>query len=1021
MVLSVMVMRRGLQHVGGVNAMRGSLRSVVTVTARNTALVPAAHQRTGRRNKAAPAAAMKTEPMKNDHILAPLDLFVDRHLGPSPADVQEMCKVTGVKDVDTLMSETIPDSVRRTTALNFHEESMSEALALKHLKEVVSKNVVGTNFIGQGYYGTLTPGVIHRSLFENPAWYTAYTPYQAEIAQGRMESLVNFQTLVCEITGMEAANASLLDEGTAAAEAMAMIARTVNAKKKNMFFVSDQCHPQTIDCIQTRAEFYGINVIVGDHKNFDFSKEQLSGALVQYPDTQGTFHDYSDVAKAVHGHGAQLVVAADPLGLMIAKPPAEFGADIVVGNMQRFGVPMLFGGPSAAYFACSKKQVRRMPGRLIGKTIDSAGEMAYRLALQTREQHIRLDKATSNVCTSQVLLANIAACYGVWHRKDGLQAIAKRVHALAQTFTGQMAELGIPTLNATDFFDTVTVKVSPASPVEVSEALQLKNMNIRIQDASHISVSFDETHQEADLLALTEVLKEIIVDKYPETSRTPGKAATVDGMLPTALARTGPFLEQKIFNSITSETDMLRYLYTLQMKDLSLNNSMITLGSCTMKLNSTSSMMPCSWEEIANIHPFAPTSTVQGYREMLHQLEQYLCDITDFDGCSLQPTSGASGEYAGLLAIRKYQESIGEGHRKVCIIPKSAHGTNPASAAMAGMDIKWVDDSNGMDMTELKKTCEMYKDDLSCLMVTYPSTHGVFEENIQEICQMIHDHGGDVYMDGANMNAQLGLTSPGMIGADVCHLNLHKTFSIPHGGGGPGMGPICVKKHLTPFLPNHCVVSPPSGGRLGAVSAAPWGQAGIACIPYMFTVMLGAQGITDSARYAILNANYMRSRLKDAYTCLSKNKNHRCSHEFIIDVSGLRSKTGISEVDIAKRLQDYGFHAPTMSWPVHNSLMIEPTESENKDELDRFCDAMLLIREEIRKVETGEWDPEDNPLKNAPHTQKKVISSEWPHKYTREEAAFPAPWVHQRGKFWPTCGRVSDTYGDRNLVLTHVA
>mmetsp|Transcript_135888 Transcript_135888/g.271088 ORF Transcript_135888/g.271088 Transcript_135888/m.271088 type:complete len:1027 (+) Transcript_135888:65-3145(+) len=977
---------------------------------------------------AAPSAASighRSETIKEVHgsekvnmgeLLAPSDPFINRHLGPSPADVDAMCKVIGAKDLDELISLTIPDRVRTNIPLDLPDARMGEAGALTLLKSIVSKNVVAKNFIGMGYHGTHVPGVIGRNLLENPGWYTAYTPYQAEISQGRLESLVNYQTLVCELTGMEIANASLLDEGTAAAEAMAMVARTVNSKAKNQFFASADVHPQSLDVMRTRAHNFGMELVVGDHRTTDFSSmTKLCGALVQYPDTNGLFHDFSGVASALHKNGAHLVVAADPLALVAAKPPKEFGADIVVGSMQRFGVPMWFGGPSAAYMATKKKQVRRMPGRIIGESIDRHGNPAYRLTLQTREQHIRLEKATSNVCTAQVLLANMAGMYAVFHRKDGLQRIARRVHGLAQLFANELGMLGIPLLSATDFFDTVALASAPAKPAALVEALQAKQLNCRALNDTHVTVSFDETHLEADVKQLVAALQTAGVGK----SGAGSKAVDVDGELPAAFARTSPFLEQKIFNSIRSETEMMRYIHTLQLKDLALDKSMISLGSCTMKLNSVSSLAPCSWPEIANIHPFAPASNTKGYVEMLESLEQYLVSCTGFAACSLQPTSGASGEYAGLLVIREYLKSIGQGQRNVCIIPRSAHGTNPASAAMCGMKIKWIDDAKGMDLKEFKAMCEDHKDTLAALMVTYPSTRAFFEDNIQEICQIVHDNGGQVYMDGANMNAQLGLTSPEIIGSDVCHLNLHKTFSIPHGGGGPGLGPICVRAHLAPHLPNHGIVSPSSGGTLGAVSAAPWGQAGIACIPWMFCTMLGPKGITDSARYAILNANYLKARLEPHYQIIATNANNKCSHEFIIDCSDLRRKAGIVEEDIAKRLQDYGFHAPSMSWPVPHSLMVEPTESEDKAELDRFCDAMISIREEIKKIEQGVWPPEDNPLKMAPHTQSEVCATEWTHPYSREEAAFPAPWLLKRGKFWPSTGRVDNALGDKKLKLRH--
>mmetsp|Transcript_34886 Transcript_34886/g.76138 ORF Transcript_34886/g.76138 Transcript_34886/m.76138 type:complete len:1017 (-) Transcript_34886:130-3180(-) len=951
---------------------------------------------------------------KLKELLQPVDSFAPRHLGPSKAELADMCKTIGVKDLAELIEQTIPATVRRDLPLDLPDGlNLGEAGSLELLKSILSKNVIAKNYIGMGYHGSLVPSVVARNLLENPGWYTAYTPYQAEISQGRLESIFNFQTLVCELTGMEVANASLLDEGTAAAEAMAMIARTVNSKTKNQFFVSKDVHPQSIDVLKLRAKYFGMELIIGDHKSTDFTAmPKLCGALVQYPDTNGVLQDYSGMADTLHKNGAHLVVSADPLALVAVKPPSEFGADIVVGSMQRFGVPMWFGGPSAAYMATSKKQVRRMPGRLIGESIDRYGNAAYRLTLQTREQHIRLDKATSNVCTAQVLLANMAAMYAIYNRTSGLKRIAARVHGLAQLFASEIEKAGVKLATAGPFFDTVAFDASAVGAASLVEKLQAQGVNLRLLDDGLVSASFDESHVERDIGNLVGALKGAGVGGGSGSS-----SITVDGKVSADFARTKPFLQQKIFNSIYSETEMMRYMHCLQLKDLALDKSMISLGSCTMKLNSVSSLAPASWPEVANMHPFAPPSQTAGYVEMLESLEKFLVSVTGFSACSLQPTSGASGEYAGLLVIRKFLENKGEGHRNVCIIPRSAHGTNPASAAMCDMQIKWIEDSKGMDLKEFRALCETHKDNLAALMVTYPSTRGFFEDDIKEICDIVHEFGGQVYMDGANMNAQLGLTSPGLIGADVCHLNLHKTFSIPHGGGGPGLGPICVREHLAPHLPSHVVRKPSSGGSLGAVSAAPWGQAGIACIPWMFCTMLGAQGVTDSARYAILNANYMKARLEPHYNICATNGNNKCSHEFIMDLSDVRKSSGIGEEDIAKRLQDYGFHAPTMSWPVPHSLMVEPTESEDKGELDRFCDAMIAIRDEIRKVEDGTWPMDDNPLKMAPHTQAELCASEWTHPYSREVAAFPVPWLLQRGKFWPTVGRVDNSLGDRKLKL----
>ncbi len=964
----------------------------------------------------------------SSRLLDPSDTFAERHLGSTnQSDIDKMCSTIGVSSVDQLIEETIPKHVIRDQSsdpLLIHNESISESQCLSQLQSIASRNIVGTNYLGQGYHGTITPSVILRNLLENPAWYTAYTPYQAEISQGRLEGLYTYQTLVANLTGMEVSNCSLLDEASSAAEAMAMFARALGPKR-TVFFVSDTVHPQTIDVVRTRAHYMNVSVVVGDPQEFDFNTDSLLGALVQYPDTRGRLTDFTSLASTVHAAKGKLCIAADPLALTVCKPPSEMGADAVVGSMQRFGVPMWFGGPHAGFLATHMTEVRRMPGRIIGESVDAHGEKALRLTLQTREQHIRLDKATSNICTSQALLANMAAMYAVYHGPSGLQRIAHRIHGLAQLFAAGVTDSQIGSIDTKDpFFDAVSVDLSPVNARWMKQSLNEKfGIQVRVISDTEIQVSFDETHTEGDVDRLLECLAGCMQEYVDENAGAVRRSSTsgfekfiVDGMIDRKFQRHAPLLPQSIFNSIQTETEMMRYLYRLQLKDLSLTQSMITLGSCTMKLNSASSLIPCSWENLANIHPFAPPENSQGYRQLLHELGQYLCTITGFDVCSLQPTSGASGEYAGLLAIRRYLESIGQGSRNLVIIPKSAHGTNPASAAMMGLQIKWIDDSDGIDISQLGSVCEANKESLAALMVTYPSTHGIFESNINEVCDIIHACGGQVYMDGANMNAQLGLTSPGLMGADVCHLNLHKTFSIPHGGGGPGMGPICVKSHLGPFLPGH--VAEPTLPHTGSVSAAPYGQAGIAAIPWMFITMLGSRGLTESGRQAILNANYMAARLKDHYPIPFLNKNGRCSHEFIIDVSGIKEKSGIAEEDIAKRLMDYGFHAPTMSWPVHASLMIEPTESENIEELDRFVEALISIRNEIRKIETGEWDKVDNPLKNAPHSQAKVCGSEWNHKYPREVAAFPLPWIAQRGKFWPSVGRVNNQLGDKNLILS---
>ncbi|CEL93686.1 unnamed protein product [Vitrella brassicaformis CCMP3155] len=953
-------------------------------------------------------------------FLRPSDTFLRRHIGPDGTEVADMLKVLGVSSIEELIEQTVPASIRRKDKLNLHEATQSETVMSTLLDKIARQNVVHKSFIGMGYHHNILPPVIKRCLVTNPTWYTAYTPYQAEISQGRLESLLNYQTMVVELTGMEIANASLLDEATAGAEAMTMVFRSTGAKPtKNVFLVSDRTHPQIIEVMKTRAEPIGMKLIVGDHHDFNFSKQSVCGALVQYPDTTGTLEDFRGVADALHAHGAQLVVSSDPLALTLATPPGEFGADVVFGTTQRFGVPMGFGGPHAAFFATRKENMRRMPGRIIGISIDERGDRALRMALQTREQHIRKDKATSNVCTSQALLANIAAMYAIYHGPEGLKDIARRVHGLAQRFQRGIESMGYTTINGENFFDTLTVDIAPVSTDVMVEIMRSRQMNIRSMGPTMVGVAFDETHTVADVDTL---LEGFALARYGQPVKVdPSELSkNVTGEMPAAFARKSSFMTQQIFNLIQTETEMMRYMKYLENKDLALNTSMISLGSCTMKLNPASSMEPILWNEFANMHPFSPPEQTKGYRQMIFELSKYLCTITGFDAVSLQPNSGATGEYTGLLAIRKYQESIGEGHRDVCIIPKSAHGTNPASAVMAGMRIKAIDsDKQGnVDVAQLEAVAKEHSEDLSALMVTYPSTHGVFEEEIVRICQIVHDNGGQVYMDGANMNAQLGLTSPGIIGADVCHLNLHKTFAIPHGGGGPGVGPIGVRKHLAPFLPGHCIVPVGTVERGPQVTGAPWGSAMILPISWMFIAMLGAQGLKASAEMAILNANYMMTRLKPHFNIKFAGAKGRCAHEFILDVEPFKKSCGIVEEDVAKRLMDYGFHAPTMSWPVPSALMIEPTESENQAELDRFCDAMIMIREEIGKIESGEWPQDNNPIKNAPHTQKEVCSSDWNRPYSREVGAFPAPWVHMRGKFWPTVGRVNNPFGEKNLVCS---
>ena len=922
--------------------------------------------------------------------------FRSRHLGAIGSDRDEMLKATGYDSLDALIADTVPAGIRSHAALDL-PAAKSEPEALGWLKSIMGKNKVLKSFIGQGYHGTHVPGVIQRNILENPGWYTAYTPYQAEIAQGRLEALLNFQTMITELTGLDVANASLLDEGTAAAEAMSLA--LAGAPKGKVFFVSDACHPQTVDVVITRAEPLGIEVKVGDWRTFDpASCTGLFAVLVQYPDTYGSVADYTAFFEKVRAAKAVTIAAADLLALTLLKAPGEFGADICVGNSQRFGVPFGFGGPHAGFMSCKDALKRKMPGRLIGVSVDSRGKPGFRLSLQTREQHIRRDKATSNICTAQVLLAVMASMYAVYHGPEGLKHIARTVHAKTATLAASLSAAGVNVVNES-FFDTVTVTVADADAI-LSAAVG-RGINLRKLDAQHVAVSFDETTTDADLATVAEVLGAKSVSRDKTEGWNPG------------LSRKSDFLTQRVFNSYHSETEMLRYLKRLESKDLALNESMIALGSCTMKLNATSEMMPLSWPEVASIHPFVPADQSSGYREMLALLEGWLANVTGFAAVSLQPNAGSQGEYAGLLAIRRYHLSRGDTHRDVCLIPVSAHGTNPASAVMVGMKVVGVkcDDQGNIDIPDLKARIEEHRENLAALMVTYPSTHGVFEETIADICESIHAAGGQVYMDGANMNAQVGLTSPGRIGADVCHLNLHKTFCIPHGGGGPGVGPIGVAEQLVPFLPGHRELDSAEG----PVCSAPWGSASINTISWMYIAMMGPDGLKDATELAILNANYVAKRLSPFFPVLYTGKNGLVAHECIIDVRPLSEKSGITVEDVAKRLMDYGFHAPTMSWPVAGTLMIEPTESEPLEELDRFCEAMIAIREEIRRVEDGAWDRQDNPLKNAPHTVGEVTAGEWRHGYSREVAAFPVGWVRDR-KFWPFVARVNNAAGDRNLV-----
>ena len=931
------------------------------------------------------------------------DQFIQRHLGSNDAEQSQMCSTVGVSSRADLIQQTVPESILLSDALSIGNP-VTEVEALAELKQIAAKNQLNKNFIGMGYYGTLVPGVIQRNVLENPAWYTAYTPYQPEISQGRLESLLNFQQMVMDLTGMDLANASLLDEATAAAEAMTLLKRS-NRKKSDTFFVDSQVHPQTLDVIQTRAEYFGIEVVVDDASNL--SSHDCFGCLIQYPGSEGEIIDLGSVVEDAKAQGALVAVATDLLALMLLKSPGSLGADIALGSAQRFGVPMGFGGPHAAFFATSEKLKRSVPGRIIGVSIDSRGNQAYRMAMQTREQHIRREKATSNICTAQALLANMAAFYAVYHGPAGLKKIATRVHRLAQLAAKQLNAAGLTT--NTHFFDTLSFDADASVYQCAIEA----NINLRKISETRFGISFDETHSVEDVAQLMSVVtaKVISVEDLGEVD--------ADLSIPMDMIRVDEVLSHPVFNRYHAEHDILRYMKRLENKDYSLVHGMIPLGSCTMKLNATSEMLPVTWPEIGTLHPFVPVDQAQGYAEMLEQLDRWLIDITGYDAISMQPNSGASGEYAGLLAIRKYQESIGEGHRNVCLIPSSAHGTNPASAAMMDMKVVVVacDEVGNVDVADLKAKAEQHSDNLSTLMITYPSTHGVFEEAVGEICELIHQHGGQVYMDGANLNAQVGVCKPGSIGADVSHLNLHKTFAIPHGGGGPGMGPIGVKSHLAPFLASHKVSPVPGNGNNGAVAAAPYGSASILPITWMYIRMLGDRGLRESTELAILNANYIAKHLENHYSILYRGTNGFVAHECIIDVRPLKEVSDITEEDIAKRLMDYGFHAPTMSFPVPGTLMVEPTESESIQELDRFIEAMIKIREEIASVERGEVAAEDSVLRHAPHTLEDLVEAEWTRSYSKEQAVFPVGAVRQ-AKFWPTVNRIDNVYGDRNFVCT---
>jgi len=942
------------------------------------------------------------------------DSFVSRHIGPNEVETKQMLDTIGIESLSRLIDETIPSSIRSQKPLNL-PAAMTEYEYLNHIKCISEKNKLYRTYIGLGYYNTITPSVILRNIFENPGWYTQYTPYQAEISQGRLESLLNFQTMVLDLTGLDITNASLLDEATAAAEAMHLFYSTRSAEFAgyNTFFVSDKCFPQTIDVLKTRALPHNINLVIGPDSDIE-KQDKLFGVILQNPDSDGAVHDYTSLISTIHDKGAKVVVAADILSLILLKSPGEMNADVVVGSTQRFGVPIGFGGPHAAFFAAKDEFKRSVPGRIIGVSIDAKNNKAYRMSLQTREQHIKREKATSNICTAQALLANMAAMYAVYHGPNGLRQIANKVHHSSVTLADALVSLGFKQLNHI-YFDTLKINAESFGADAINKILSLADssrINFRKVDDKHISIALDETVSLNDLNDIVKVFaKAIGKDAAPVLF-------TEKSVITNELVRTSEILTHPVFNTHHSETQMMRYIKKLENKDIALNTSMIPLGSCTMKLNAASEMIPVSWPEFANIHPFVPKDQVTGYLQIIAELESYLCAITGFDACSLQPNSGAQGEYAGLLVIKAYHDDHGNSHRNVALIPSSAHGTNPASAVMAGMKVVVVkcDDLGNIDIPDLKAKAEQYKNELSCLMATYPSTHGVFEEGIKDICDIIHLYGGLVYMDGANMNAQVGLTSPAEIGADVNHINLHKTFSIPHGGGGPGMGPICVNKKLAPYLPKHVLLETGGSKGIHAVSSAPFGSALILIISYGYIRMLGAKGCLEATRYAILNANYLKSILEKHYPVLYNGKNGRCAHEFILDLREYK-KSGIEAEDVAKRLMDYGFHAPTLSFPVPGTIMIEPTESEDKLELDNFCHALISIREEIAEVEENRADKIDNVLKNAPHTAFEATSDDWQHCYGRTKAVYPAAFVKQN-KFWPTISRVNNTFGDRNLICT---
>jgi glycine dehydrogenase len=945
-------------------------------------------------------------------IHRPIDSFVQRHLGPTDTDIQEMLATLGLQSLDALIDATVPEDIRmrRPLALDFN---IGEHEALAKLRALHDRNQVFRSFIGTGYYDCVTPSVIQRNILENPGWYTQYTPYQAEIAQGRLEALLNFQTMVADLTGLPLANASLLDEATAAAEAMHMC-RAIAGPEKTHFFIAEDCHPQTIAVLETRAEPFGITPLIGRPDDLDFAGRPLCGVLLQYPATDGAVRDYTALIARAHASGAVVVVATDLLALTLLRPPGELGADIAVGSSQRFGVPLGSGGPHAAFLSTKDDYKRQMPGRIVGVSRDADGRPAYRMALQTREQHIRREKATSNICTSQVLLAVMAGMYAVYHGPEGLRRIAERVHGLASTLAEGLRRLGYE-VGPDRFFDTLRVRSGPASADQIVARATERRVNFRRFDDGSLGIALDEVATAAEVRTLLE----IFAGGKPVPFTVESLADSVTPSLPPALKRTGKYLTHEVFNRYHSEHEMLRYIHRLQSRDLSLVHSMIPLGSCTMKLNATAEMIPVTWKGFSRIHPFAPAEQTRGYAELFNQLEGWLAEITGLAAVSLQPNSGSQGEYAGLMVIRAYHRSQGDQHRDVCFIPASAHGTNPASAALAGLKVVPVvcDARGNIDLADLEAKAEAHRDTLAALMITYPSTHGVFEEGVHRLCQIVHAHGGQVYLDGANMNAMVGLCRPGDIGADVCHLNLHKTFCIPHGGGGPGMGPIAVAPHLAPFLPGHPVTK--MGGRqsIGPIAAAPYGSPSILPISWAYIALMGADGLAKASQVAILNANYMAKRLEKHFPVLYTGKHGFAAHEFILDTRRFKETAGVEVIDIAKRLMDYGFHAPTMSWPVPGTLMIEPTESESKAELDRFCDALIAIHGEIQEIAEGRVPRDNNALKHAPHTAQAVTATEWTRPYSREQAAFPAPWV-RAFKFWPAVARIDDAYGDRNLVCT---